>query len=133
MDAISKDSEKFLNCLESCNINQHVHKPTHLHGHTLDLILTPNDSSAVSNVRVSDFISDHALVLGQLDFTNPSLPTSKTVTFQMCSINVFKIVWLELSPTPPSTHTSLLLGRFYIGCLLNNAPYLRLPYWCTSS
>ena len=83
VDTISKDSEKFLNCLESCNINQHVHKPTHLHGHTLDLILTPNDSSAVSNVRVSDFISDHALVLGQLDFTNPSLPTSKTVTFQM--------------------------------------------------
>ena len=83
VDAISKDSEKFLNCLESCNINQHVHKPTHLHGHTLDLILTPNDSSAVSSVRVSDFISDHALVLGQLDFTNPSLPTSKTVTFRM--------------------------------------------------
>ena len=83
VDTISKDSEKFLNCLESCNINQHVHKPTHLHGHTLDLILTPNDSSAVSNVRVSDFISDHALVLGQLDFTNPALPTSKTVTFRM--------------------------------------------------
>ena len=82
MDTTSKDSEKFLNCLESCNINQHVHKPTHLHSHTLDLILTPNDSSAVSNVRVSDFISDHALVLGQLDFTNPSLHTSKTVTFR---------------------------------------------------
>ena len=51
--------------------------------YVLDLILTPNDSSAVSNVRVSDFISDHALVLGQLDFTNPSLLTSKTFTFRM--------------------------------------------------
>ena len=81
VDITSKDSEKFLNCLESCNINQHVHKPTHLHGHTLDLILTPDDSSSVSNVRVSDFISDHALVLDQLDFTIPSVPRSKTVTF----------------------------------------------------
>ena len=59
------------------------------------------------------------------------LEVSQLLIFVSC--NVFKIVWLELSPTPPSTHTSLLLGRFYIGCLLNNAPYLRLPYWCTSS
>ena len=35
-----------------------------------------------SNVWVSDFTSDHVLVLGQLDFTNPSVPRSKTVTFQ---------------------------------------------------
>ena len=81
VDTTSKDSEKFFNCLESCNFNQHVHKPTHLHGHTLDLI-TPNDSSVVSKVWVSDFISDHALVLGQLDFINPSVPRSKTVTFR---------------------------------------------------
>ena len=49
------------------------------------------------------------------------------------SCNVFKIVRLELLPTPPSTHTSLLLGRFSIGCLLNAVPYSRLPYWCTNS
>ena len=81
-DTTSRDSEKLLNCLETYNINQHVYKPTHLHGHILDLILTPDDSSVVTNVRVSDFISDHALVLSQLDFTNPSVPKSKTVTFQ---------------------------------------------------
>ena len=94
VDTISKDSEKFLNCLESCNINQYVHKPTHLHGHTLNLILTPN--SAVSNVHVSDFISDHALVLGQLDFTNPSLHTSKTVTFRMFYRINMDCLWSDL-------------------------------------
>ena len=73
VDTIFKDSENFLNCLESCNINQHVHKPTHLHGHILDLIHTSDDSSVVSNVRVREFISDHALVLGHLDFTKPSV------------------------------------------------------------
>ena len=69
----------------------------------------------------------------EVDLTTviPCLKVSQLLIFVSC--NVFKIVWLELSPTPPSTHTSLLLGRFYIGCLLNNAPYLRLPYWCTSS
>ena len=77
VDTTSNDSEKFLNCLETCNINQHVHKPTHLHGHILNLTLPPDDSSVVSNVRVSEFISDHVLLLGQLDFTNPSVPRSK--------------------------------------------------------
>ena len=75
-----KDSEKFVNCLETCNINQHVHKPTHLHGHILDLLLTPDDSSVVSNVQVSEFISDHA-VPGHLDFTKPSISKSKKLPF----------------------------------------------------
>ena len=45
----------------NCNTNKHVR----LHRHILDFILTP-DSSFVSNIRVSEFISDHVLVLGQL-------------------------------------------------------------------
>ena len=38
VDTTSNDSVKFLNCLETCNITQHVHTPTHLHGHILDLV-----------------------------------------------------------------------------------------------
>ena len=51
IDTTSRDSVNFLNTLDSCNITQHVHSATHLHGHTLDLILT-SDSSLVSNVVV---------------------------------------------------------------------------------
>ena len=40
IDTTSRDSVNFLNILDSCNITQHVHSATHLHGHTLDLILT---------------------------------------------------------------------------------------------
>ena len=61
----------------------------------------------------------------------PCLGVSHLLIFVSC--NVFKIAWLELSPTPPSTHTSLLLGRLPIGCLLNTVPYSRLSYWCTRS
>ena len=61
----------------------------------------------------------------------PCVGVSQLLIFLSC--NVFKIVWLELLPTPLSIHTSLLLGRLSIDCLLNTVPYLRLPYWCTSS
>ena len=38
---------------------QHIDKPKHNSGHLLDYIITWKDSSGVSNLYVSDFISDH--------------------------------------------------------------------------
>ena len=75
MDTSSNDSIKFQNCLESFNITQNVQTATHLHGHILDLVLTPTDASGFSNVRVAEFISDHTLVIAQLDSVN--LPSHK--------------------------------------------------------
>ena len=81
VDTSSNYSIKFQNCLESCNITQNVQVATHLYGHILDLVLTPTDASGISNVQVAEFISDHALVLAQLDSVNP--PSHKTnVTFR---------------------------------------------------
>ena len=54
---------------------------THLHGHILDLVLTPTDGSGFSNVQVAEFIYDHALVLAQLEAVNPSHKTN-VVTFR---------------------------------------------------
>ena len=33
-----------------------------MHGHTLDLILTPSDQDTIVDVKICDFVSDHALV-----------------------------------------------------------------------
>ena len=82
VDTTSGDSTKFLNCLDSCNITQHVRTPTHLHGHILVLVLTPTEPTVVSNVRVGGFFSDHAVVHGQLDLASPSAPKSNTFTFR---------------------------------------------------
>ena len=54
---------------------------THLHGHTLDLVLTPTDASGIFNVLVAEFISDHAFVLPQLDSVNPPSQKTNVVTF----------------------------------------------------
>ena len=40
-------------------LEKHIDKPTHNSCHLLDYIITRKDSSAVSNLYVSDFISDH--------------------------------------------------------------------------
>ena len=43
--------------------------------------MTPSDSSSVSNVCLSEFISAHTLVMGHLDFISPSVSMSSYVTF----------------------------------------------------
>ena len=51
-----------MDILETFDCVQHIDKPTHNSGHLLDYIITWNDSSGVSNLYVSDFISDHRLI-----------------------------------------------------------------------
>ena len=55
----------------------------------------------------------------------PCLGASLLLIFVNC--NVFKLVLLE---SPPSTHTSLLIERPFIGCTLNIVLDLKLSYWC---
>ena len=79
IDTNSTDIVKFQNCLASYNINQHVHTLTHLHGHILDLILTPSGCSIIPNVQFGEFTF---LVLGQFDFISHSVSMSSNVIFQ---------------------------------------------------
>ena len=53
---------KFMTLLDMCDLKQLVSKPTHLHGHILDFILSPSDHDAICDVQIGDFVSDHTLV-----------------------------------------------------------------------
>jgi len=47
--------------LQSFGCTQHVTEPTHNAGHTLDLVITRNDTE-ISDLRVGAMVSDHALI-----------------------------------------------------------------------
>ena len=51
--------KRFVDILETFDCVHHIDKPTHNSGHLHDYIITRKDSSGVSNLYVSDFISDH--------------------------------------------------------------------------
>ena len=88
IDTTSRESVNFLNILDSCNITQHVHSATHLYGHTLDLSLT-SDSSLVSNVVVSDYISDHAMIKCQVETSiTPNSQTNRVTYRRYHKINM---------------------------------------------
>ena len=54
------EARRFLDCLTSYSMVQHVTFPTHVHGHTLDLLISRSTETIVSNVSsVYLDISDH--------------------------------------------------------------------------
>ena len=62
VDVPCTDSHKLKALLDSRNLRQSVNNTTHLHGHTLDLILSPSDQDMCGHVDICEFISDHAVI-----------------------------------------------------------------------
>ena len=66
--------------LESFNLVQHIDKPTHIRGHTLDLMIT-RPSVFVQNAIVDYLLSDHISVLCDLSLEKPS-SLKKHITYR---------------------------------------------------
>ena len=71
---------------------QHIDKATHNSGHLLDYIITRKDSSGVSNLYVSDFISDHRALHVSLTCSRVH-PERKQIEAR----SLKRITWLFLS------------------------------------
>ena len=77
-------TEEFLGLLNANNIKNFVMMPTHVSGHTLDLVLAPTESDFVGSIKISPIdcdISDHALLTFTLCFSRPPA-YRKTITFR---------------------------------------------------
>ena len=68
--------------LDSCDLKQSVNKPTHLHGHILDLILSPSDQNTIVEVKIYGFVSDHALVKYTIAFPREVAHTQNKVQYR---------------------------------------------------
>ena len=72
-DSTSKVATDFLNITESFNFVQHVSGPTHIAGHTLDLVFSYG--LIIDNVQQEDFlVSDHKCVLFDVSCNTDLLP-----------------------------------------------------------
>ena len=54
VDVHGGDGLKFLMLIDALNLDQLVTAPTHLYGHTLDLMLSPSGQNTVKNIKVCD-------------------------------------------------------------------------------
>jgi hypothetical protein len=62
-DLTNHNACEFSNLLDTFNMSQHVSEPTHQSGHTLDLLITRQDSNLINGICVhTPWISDHSIV-----------------------------------------------------------------------
>ena len=83
------DPLKQLDLLVSLGLRQHVSQPTHLHGHTLDLIITRYSDHIVHDSPQADrFISDHASLLCKLVHVKPAVTTNVVTYRELQSVDM---------------------------------------------
>ena len=76
------DDARFLELLTSMGLEQHVDKPTHISGQTLDLIITRCSDSLLCAKPIADYLfSDHITVLCDLTWGKPP-PKVKQVSYR---------------------------------------------------
>ena len=73
---------QFKSLLESSDSSQHVVRPTHKHGHTLDLVITRSSGQFISQIRTDTLtVSDHYFVKFGLPVSKPQ-PERKLIEFR---------------------------------------------------
>ncbi|XP_068731185.1 uncharacterized protein [Montipora capricornis] len=92
-DKVNSDALNFLDVLESLGLQQHVNDPTHIHGHTLDLVITRvADNIIREKPHVDRYFSDHASVLCKLVSYKPRLSHKKVNYRKIKSVDVSALV-----------------------------------------
>jgi hypothetical protein len=125
-DHTDSNAAQFLTLLDQANLTQHVNFPTHCQSHTLDLVITPTDSTLSPSISYSPISpSDHFPVIYSLNIIPPpTIPLSKHFTRSIHSINVDNFIRDIISSrliTHPPTNLSDLVDcyNFTLSTLLN--------------
>ena len=108
----SYNTAPFLNLLDTYHLSQHIHFPTHIHGHTLDLLITRSESNITSNISEFDpCISDHHAITFNLNVPShrrPSQTTKLVRSFKSINITNFSndILSSDLHTVTPTSLNS---------------------------
>ena len=81
-------SIRFLDMISYFGMQQHTVGSTHIHGNTLDLVLTvENDGLIISKPAVGEFLSDHAVVVCYLSLKKPKYEVREVKIRKLKSID----------------------------------------------
>ena len=107
------DTIRLKDLLNSMGLVQHVKRPTHIHGHTLDLIITRHADDIVDGEPLPErYFSDHAAVICKLSVAKPPLRIKHAEYRKLKSIDITKLKEdirnFQLYQDPPNDLNMLL-------------------------
>ena len=77
LDKSNGITNKFNDILTCFDLKQHVNLPTHIHGHWLDLLITKRILNSIKSVFSAAGISDHLVVISEIDCCKTKLNKEK--------------------------------------------------------
>lgn len=87
------DACKFVDLLESLGLQQHVNQLTHVHGHTLDLIIARRAENIIhDSPRIDRYLSDHVSILCKLVSPEPPITVKKVKYRKIKSVDISALV-----------------------------------------
>jgi hypothetical protein len=88
-DKTNAAAKKIKECLSSFNLMQFIQEPTHIHGHTLDILVCDAESDLINNINIdNNGISDHHSVYWELT-SQRLMEDKKTIIYRdLKNINV---------------------------------------------
>ena len=111
------DTIRLKDLLNSMGLVQHVKRPTHIHGHALDLIITRQADDIVDGEPLPErYFSDHAAVICKLNVAKPPLRIKHAEYRKLKSIDITKLKEnirnSQLYQDPPY-HLNMLLHCYH--------------------
>ena len=113
-DPSDPNTKQFLLCLDNANLTQHVSFATHCHNHTLDLVITTNDSLIAPKISTSPVSpSDHFPLFTSISLSPLPPPPLVNLPYRSIkSINIKKftrdIISSQLITNPPFNISDLI-------------------------
>ena len=75
-------SRKFRELMDLFELKQHVVDPTHVMGHTIDVVITRNKNNLTSDVVVTNYKLSHHFLIDFVFNAVPSQVFTKTITYR---------------------------------------------------
>ena len=111
--------KRFVDILETFDFVQHIDKPTHNSGHLLDYIITRRDNSGVSNLYLSDFISDHRALHVSITCSraHPERKQIEVRSLKRIQCDVLEADLICVNIVRECTDVNLVVRHFHLYCI----------------
>ena len=80
----------FTDLIDTFGLKQLVNEPTHTGLHTLDFVITRSEDQILRSVHVSDTITDHSLIIINLEVTKPKQTRKTKSVWEIKAIDMGK-------------------------------------------
>ena len=116
METEEASAKRMQELLDLYDLKQHVDEPTHIKGHTLDVVITPNKDTFLADLHVTEIdLSHHFLIDFNVAVMTDSVKEKHTISYRSKNVNMIefsKDVNGRLNSLPPTLDLTVKMNNY---------------------